>query len=193
MEIIKNINKLFHFNRDIYLESPMFITCDKYWDGGIKTDSSLKEKSDFYLLSAKMSNIIKDIMLTLDESVFIGESLCEYEDLYEHWSDLKKYELYAEISRKIHPKKYYKISLPKDSKIVDLIVESNFRYFSNIALYFPKTDMILVPTCHTEIIVYTPSSKDVITMIETVIKRYADDECNIVCKNSNDTKYEFCD
>ena len=86
-----------------------------------------------------------------------------------------------------------KISLPKDSKIVDLIVESNFRYFSNIALYFPKTDMILVPTCHTEIIVYTPSSKDVITMIETVIERYADDECNIVCKNSNDTKYEFCD
>ena len=83
MEIIKNINKLFLFNRDIYLESPMFITCDKYWDGGIKTDSSLKEKSDFYLLSAKMSNIIKDIMLTLDESVFIGESLCEYEDLYE--------------------------------------------------------------------------------------------------------------
>lgn len=184
MDIIKNINKLFHFNRDIYLESPMFITCDKYWDGGIKTDSSLKEKSDFYILSAKMSNIIKDIMLALNESVFIGESLCEYEDLYEHWSDLKKYELYVEIYRKIHPKKHYRLFLPKDSNIIDLIVESNFRYFSNIALYFPETDMILLPTCHTEIIVYTPRLNDVITIIETVIERYADNEYKIVCKDS---------
>ena len=127
----------------------------------------------------------EDIMLTLNESVFIGESLCEYENLYEHWSDLNKYELYAEITRKIHPKKHYKISLPKDSNVIDLIVESNFRYFSDIALYFPKSDMILVPTCHTEIIVYTHRLNDVITMIETVIERYADNEYKIVCKSSN--------
>ena len=74
--------------------------------------------------------------------------------------------------------------MPKDSNIIDLIVESNFRYFSNIALYFPETDMILLPTCHTEIIVYTSRLNDVITIIETVIERYADNEYKIVCKDS---------
>ena len=186
MEIIKNIEKFICFNRCIYSEPPMFISCDKYWEGGIKTDSSLKEKSEFYCLSAKMSDIIKDIMSTLNESVFVGESLCEYEDLYEHWSDLKKYELFVEIRQKIHPKKYYKISLPKDSDIIDLIVESNFRYFSDIALYFPKTDMILVPTCHTEIIVYTPHLNNVITMIEEIVTKYSDDEYKLICKRAKE-------
>lgn len=185
MEIVKNINKLFHFDSDIYSESPFFISCDTYWDGGIRTDSSLKEKSEFYSLSAKMANIIKDIISSLNESVYVGESLCEYGDLYEHWSDLKKYELYTEIYQKIHPKKHYKISLPKDSNIVDLIVESNFRYFSNIALYFPETNLILLPTCHTEIIVYTTRLDDIIGILKTVIDRHADDDYKIVFKNSN--------
>ena len=61
MEIITNITKIFEFNKNIYLESPIYITNNKFWDGGISTDSSLEEKSEFYCMAAKMSCIIQDI------------------------------------------------------------------------------------------------------------------------------------
>lgn len=178
-------NKAFQFCEEIYRKDPIFITCDKFWDGGIKTDSSLEEKSEFYCLSSKMSCIIQDIITILDERVFIGKSLCENGELYARWSDLKKYELFQEISDRIHRKKHYEILMPEDADIVDLIVESNFRYFSYIALYLSKSDMIVLPTCHTEVLIYTKFPDKIMEILNIIVEKYSDDKYKICVKKTD--------
>lgn len=180
MEIITNITKIFEFNKNIYLESPIYITNNKFWDGGITCDNSLEEKSSFYDVAKKMSYITKEIILMLNSQAFVGKSLCENEVMFAHWSNLKKHELFKSISRAFHPKKHYKISLPNDEKLIDLIIESNFRYFSYISLYFPQNNLICLPTCHTELLIYTPHQKEVITMLKPLIQKYANEDYKII-------------
>ena len=57
MKRIKKADAMDQFNKDIYLLPPIYITSNLFWDGGIKTDSSLKEKFEFYYISERISSI----------------------------------------------------------------------------------------------------------------------------------------
>ena len=155
MDVIKDKEKSIEFDEQIYQISPMYITSDKYWDGGIRTNSTLKDKAEFYAIATKMSDIIKDIIHKLNEDIFVGKRFCEYGEIYARWSDLKGYELFREICEIIRKNKIYKLTLPEDNDIIDMIVESNFRYFTYISLYLPTSKIIIQPSCHTEILVYS--------------------------------------
>ena len=182
MNRVNKADAMLKFNKNIYLKSPIYITSDAFWDGGIRADSSLREKAEFYYLAEKMSRIIKNMIVASNENVFIGKALCENEQLYAHWSDLEAFELFREVSQLFKPRQYYEISLPKDSGVIDLIVESNFRYFTHIALYLPKSNVIVLPTCHTEVIVYSTYPDKMIGLLNDIVAECSDEKYKIVCK-----------
>jgi len=143
---------------------------------------ALLRKNEFYCLAERMSRIIKDIITEFDEHVLVDKVFCENEKMFADWVDLSKYELFREVSELFKSKQYYEISLPEDDKIIDLIVESNFRYFTYISLYLPKTKLIILPTCHTEILVYSDCSDKIVEVLEPIVAKHSDDKYKIMCK-----------
>lgn len=174
MQIIKSKRVGSRFDERIYQRSPFFITSDKYWDGGIRTDSTLNDKAEFYSVAEKMSSIIKEIIFLLNEEPIIGKPFCEYGKAYEQWSGLDRYELFREVSERIIENKCYKLSLPEDNDIVDLIVESNFRYFTHLSLYLPVSNIIIQPSCHTEVLVYSQNDKELMATLQGVAEKHSD-------------------
>ena len=172
MEIIKDKNINLQFIKELYQMEPLYITSEVFWEGGIQTDAPLSEKAAFYLLTEKMSAIIKQIVRTYGGEARIGQSFCEHGCVYAKWTDLKNHELFRKLTSVIKKNKCYTISLPEDDSVIDLIVESNFRYFSYISLYLPKVNIILQPTCHTEVLVYS-KEKDIIETLERVAQKYS--------------------
>ena len=169
------------FDEELYQTEPLYITSEAFWEGGVQTGSSLSEKAAFYLLAEKMSAIIKQIIQTYGGEAHIGRFFCEHGCVYAKWTDLKNYELFHKITSIIKKNKCYMISLPEDDSVIDLIVESNFRYFSYISLYLPKGNIILQPTCHTEVLVYS-KKKDIIETLERVTQKHSRKSCVIGVK-----------
>ncbi len=178
MHIINSKDILSGFDKQMYDAKPLFITSSKFWDGGIHADSTLQEKADFYAVANIMSSIVKELILALGETAYIGKKLCENHVIFADWSDLEKSELYCELSQ-IIKKKYYKLVLPEDAWVIDLVVEANFKYLSHISLYLADADLILQPTCHTEILVYSKSHNEIIETIKPIVTKF------------NCTKYEI--
>lgn len=162
------------FNENIYeITVPVFITSNDFWDGGIDSGASLKEKARFYSLAATMSAILKDFISVLNEDAFISDFLCENKRMYAEWSNLKEIELFRIITKAFKKNKCYKLSLTEDSKIIDLIIESNFKYYSFFSLFFPEANIIVQPTCHTELIIYSENTEYVKDIFKKIIKSYA--------------------
>ena len=72
----------------------------------------------------------------------------------------------------INKKSCYEIILPDDNNIIDYIVENNFRYLSCIDLYLPKRKIILQPSCHTEVFIYSKEYELVVPKIKEILKDY---------------------
>ena len=162
------------FNENIYeITVPVFITSNDFCDGGIDSGASLKEKARFYSLAATMSAILKDFISVLNEDAFISDFLCENKRMYAEWSNLKEIELFRIITKAFKKNKCYKLSLTEDSKIIDLIIESNFKYYSFFSLFFPEANIIVQPTCHTELIIYSENTEYVKDIFKKIIKSYA--------------------
>jgi len=163
------------FDEKIYkIPNPLFITSEKFWDGGISSENSMNDKAEFYALAVKMSECVKKLIFSLDEKIYVGEHYCENKKLYAHWRDLKKIELFRTVSEKIKKKKCYEISLPEDENIIDMIIESNFRYLTHVSLYLPKNNIVIQPTCHTEIIIYTFNNEKVADILAPIVSDYED-------------------
>lgn len=160
------------FNPEIYQNDPIYISSEDCWDGGIRTEDTLQEKATFYMLANQMSAAIKEIISLAGGEAYIGYLLCEYEKIYADWSDLEEHELFRMLSSRIRENKCYQLSLPKDSSIIDLIVEANFQYLSYISFYLPKTKVVLQPTCHTEVLVYSRNTSKTLSVLSGVIKKY---------------------
>lgn len=179
MRVIRSKRIGLRFDEQIYQHRPLFITSDKFWDGGIRTDSALKDKAEFYSMAEKMSGIVKEIILSLNEEPIIGKPFCEYGEAYEQWSDLNSYELFREVSDRIKENKCYKLSLPEDNDIIDLIVESNFKYFTRLSLYLPVSNIIIRPSCHTEVLVYSQNNKEIMDTLQRAVEKHSDKEHKI--------------
>lgn len=179
MQMIKKADAVGLFDKKLYQSQPLYISSPNYWDGGIQPNSPLVEKAAFYTVAHRMSTIIKEIVLELQESVLIGMGLCEHRQMYAHWSDLESHALFRTVTSVIRKNRYYCLSLPEDGDVVDLIVESNFRYFTHISLFLPKSNIIIQPTCHTEVLVYTTGDKKVMEVLEQIVQKNSSDDCKI--------------
>lgn len=173
MQITDKKNVESKFNKNIYeIKSPVFITSDDFWDGGIDSTFSLKEKARFYSLADTMSNVLKQFISILNEDIYIGDFLCENKKMYANWSDLKKMELFRIVSKMFKKDQCYKLSLTDDSETIDLIVESNFKYYTYFSLFLPASNIIVQPTCHTELIVYSEKTEYVKGILEKIVESY---------------------
>ena len=172
MKIIKNKRLFSQFKQEIYHSNPLFITSDQFWDGGIKSGSPLSEKAAFYSIAEMMSRMIKEFIQALGENPLAGQAFCEYERMFADWSDSENFEIYRQVSQTFKDNRCYQLTLPGDNDIIDLIIESNFRYFSYVSLYLPKSGIILQPSCHTEILVYADSDAHFRSTLEDIISKY---------------------
>ena len=67
-----------------------------------------------------------------------------------------------------------------DSNLIDLVVESNFNYFSNISLFLPKINIVIQPTCHTEIIIYSQGEKEkIFSNLNKIVSKYPEVQIKI--------------
>lgn len=170
------------FNKAIYNStSYLFVTSDDFWDGGIDSGASLKEKSKFYSLAFTMSNVLKELVTTLNEEIYVGDILCENEKMYADWSDLKKTELYRIVSKVFKRNQCYRLSVAEDSALIDLMIESNFKYYTYFSFFLPRSNIIIQPTNHTELIIYSENLQDVYHTLENIVKPY--DNINIKRKH----------
>lgn len=146
----------YNFNRELFNIKEIYcISSEKFWDGGFEQGASLTEKSNFYSLANQFSDIVKSITNYLGECILIGNKFSEKECIFEKWKDLGEYDAFNNLKNNINKKSSYKLVLPEDNEIIDYIIENNFRYFTCIDLYLPKNKVILQPTCHSEVFVYS--------------------------------------
>ena len=182
---MKKINKrdiTFAFDNKIYdIDRPIFISSDLFWDGGINANSSLEDKYQFYFLSKNMSDIVKRIISLLQEEVYVSRFFCENSQIYAPWVDLKKHKLFQIVSRRIKKNGYYQLTFPEDDNLIDLIVESNFLYFTNISFYLPNSKVVIQPTCHTELIIYSYE----IETLNNILQKATEPYSNIKIKQYN--------
>ena len=148
------------------------ITGEIYWDGGFQTDATLKDKANFYHIAEQFSKVIKEIITTLGDKAIVGKEISEKPYIFEEWKDIKNYDSYNNLKEYINKKSCYEIILPDDNNIIDYIVEKNFRYFTCIDLYLPKIKIILQPSCHTEVFIYSKEYELVVPEIKEILKDY---------------------
>ncbi len=129
----------------------------------------LNEKSKFYNLASIMSEVLKNLVIVLNDDVYVGNILCENEKLYAQWSDLKKFELFRFISKTFKKNKLYSLSVSKDTEIIDLIIESNFKYYSYFSFFLPKSNIVIQPTCHSELIIYSEKTECIKSLLKNII------------------------
>lgn len=167
------------FNSEIYNSEPIFITSEKFWDGGITISSSLSEKAEFYSLANKMSSIVKELFAK--EKIYIADFLCENSTMYFKWRNRKSHGIFRLMNKNLKKGKCYELTVEEDANLIDLIIESNFRYFSNISFFLPNLNIVLQPTCHTEIIVYSlDQTEKAFNILKQISLKYPDIEikCN---------------
>ena len=173
MKVIKDKKIAREFDEKIYkIVNPIYITSERFWDGGISLEASLQEKAEFYELAAKMSGVVKELLYLLNENVYIGKTYCEHYKLYAEWKDLRKFELFREIYKRIKNRYTYQLTLPEDEGLLDMIVEANFKYYSYITLFLPKSNIIIQPTCHSEVIIYAFDVKKIAEKLEKMSQQY---------------------
>ena len=161
------------FNKNLFdINNIFYISCEKYWDGGYEPSAALNEKADFYRIANQFANIIKEIVSATDDTLIIGSEISEKGCLFESWKDLKNYDAYNNLYGLINKKCSYMLNLPDDSNIVDYIVENNFRYFSCIDFYLPKSKAVLQPTCHTELFIYSKNYDLLLPIVKNILQDY---------------------
>ena len=123
-------------------------------------------------MAATMSDVFNKIVSILIEEIYVADIFCENEKMYAQWSDLKKFELFRIISKTFKRGKCYKLSLLEDSEIIDLIIESNFKYYKHFSLFLPNSGTIIQHTCHTELIVYSENLEYISDILKNILKVY---------------------
>lgn len=169
--MIKISKRDIDFSPEIYtLGQCIYITTDKFWDGGYSNDASLTEKCEFYKLASIFSKTLREIITILNDKVIISESCCQTGRYFEKWKDKSKYESYKTLKHFI--KKCCLLEFPSDNIIIDYIIENNFRYLSCIDIYLEFNQVVFQPTCHSEIIMYIGDEKkysDIKDSVEEII------------------------
>ena len=163
----------FNFDRSIYnSDNYCTITNKKFWDGGFDKSASLKEKAEYYDLISQFSDIIKQMIISFHDTIITGSYFCEKNKIFEDWKDKSNFDCFYNISQLFKKNKHYELELPDDNDYIDYIIENNFRYFTCFDLFLPKNDIVLQPTCHTEVIIYAHNYEKIIKLANVLIEKH---------------------
>lgn len=156
--------------KDDVFDFPHFIISnDKWWDGGFDSLCSVEEKRDFYEIASQAFNIIKKFAQTCGETkCCVGpfHMLKNFAD----WSNLDEFDSYNALKSQIGRKQHLILDMAEDANLISLIVENNFRYFSEIGLYFKNADVLIEPTHNSELIVFSENIEKHKLIFSDIIK-----------------------
>lgn len=140
--------------KDLY-DFPNFMVSTPSWlDDGFDEYCKIEEKIAFYQTVKEITDIIKDIAKNMQTEIVCvgpylrGENYCE-------WRGLNKFDSYNSLKKIIKSKEYKILDLNNDINIISLIIENNFRYFSEICFFLKNPNMLIYPTHHMELIVFS--------------------------------------
>ena len=162
------------FTKNIYeeiIEKNTFYVIDKNFstECGFSSDATLEEKQAFYASASKFSDFMKMVIAECNESVYIGKSFTY--NVCHDWSDLTDYDAFNNIKDIISDKCNYKIQLPEDTKVIDYIIENDFRYFTHINFYFKELDLLIEPDCHIQLLCYT-DNHNAVEFIKSILEKF---------------------
>ena len=132
----------------------LFISNDVWYDDGFDTFCLPETKADFYNMVQQVLDIIMNFADKFGENnCYIGPF--HNVNSYEHWANKEQFDCFNELKKHIKNDDYLSVDIAENKELIGLIIENNFRYLSQISMCFPKTQILVRPTHHTEVIVYS--------------------------------------
>lgn len=127
---------------------------DFFMEAGFRETCTAKDKLAFYDGLEKMVSCVRRISEAIGEnSVYIG-SFVKGEKNYYKWKDIKEFDVYNAMKRRLGNGEILKADI--SDNIIDLSVECNVRYFSQIMFYFPENNIFIRPDVHCYLCVGAP-------------------------------------
>lgn len=142
-------------NKKEYFDFPNFIiTNDVWWNGGFESLCTVEEKRNFYEVANQALTIITEL------AKVGGETNCcigpfHTSNNFLDWKNLNEFDSYNALRSLINPRQYMIVDVFEELNLMSLIVENNFRYFSEIGIFFKKLNVLIEPTHNSEILVFT--------------------------------------
>lgn len=155
---------------DDYFDFPnFFISNDKWWDGGFESSCSVEEKRNFYEIANQALAIIINFAKDSDETnCCIGPFHTSYN--FRDWKNLKDFDSYNALKSLINDRQYLIVDTFEDFNLLSLVVENNFRYFSEVGIYFKKSNVLIEPTHNSEILVFSDDCEKYKPIFSDIIK-----------------------
>ncbi len=126
---------------------------DFFMEAGFNEDSTASDKAVFYNAAARFVSCIKMIAEEINEDFAYIGSFVKNEKNYYKWKNIKKFDAYNVLREKLKPKEIKMVNI-SDSNFLDMVVECNLRYFSQIMLYFPQSNIFIRPDVHCYLEIY---------------------------------------
>lgn len=143
---------------------------DFFMEAGFGKTSTVKEKFVFYDGLEKMVSCVRRISEAIGEdSVYIG-SFIKGEKNYCRWKDIKEFDVYNAMKRRLGNGEILKADI--SDNIIDLSVECNVRYLSQIMFYFPENNIFIRPDVHCYLCLCAPLS--ILEKLEQFINEHSD-------------------
>lgn len=131
---------------------------DFFMESGFQDNGNIQEKYEFYAGAIKLVNFIKLISDVINEKMVLVGSFVKHQKNYYEWKNIKKFDAYNNLRENLGQNEIKNINI-ENSKLVDLIVECNLRYFSRIMFYLPENKIFIRPDVHCYLEIYGSSEQ----------------------------------
>lgn len=173
--IKKYIKKKWCFSDDFNFDSLneticFFIQNDMWWHGGFDTLCLPKEKAKFYDLVDQTLTIILEYA-DINEEKFACIGPFNQQENYEFWTNKEEFDSFNELKEHIKNNEYLLIDIESNKELLGLVIETNYRYLTQISILFPKSDVLIYPNHSTELLVYSVDSQKALEDMDVIIKK----------------------
>ncbi len=156
------------FQEDDFNSTCSILSYHYIYEAGFSKNPSLKNKKEFYQMAYHFSEILKSMVLQLEDKIYIGG--------YGHttikkWSNWKDFDVNHQLLEHIKKNQAYCLEVPKDLAILDILVEGGLRYLMRFDIYFPKNKMNVVVNEHSSLDLYIRGEKEkILYVLDDILK-----------------------
>lgn len=110
-------------------------------EAGFGKTARAEEKKKFYEIVELYSELLSSVIELFGETEIYVGNFCSGKN-YKSWKDMNRYDAYRSLRKILGRIGTIKIGVNEKS-VMELILECNFRYFSNVTLFFPKHEFFV--------------------------------------------------
>ena len=145
-----------------------FISNDVWFDDGFEGLCLPETKATFYNYVQQVLDIILSFAYKEEESkCYIGPF--HNVDNYERWTNKEEFDCFNELKNHIANNDYFEINVAENKELLGLLIENNFRCLTKISICFPKNNILLRPTHHMEVIVYSQQKNQTMNSLLDIV------------------------